>query len=83
MIDLDDLDRQSVDPAVALRERRRSSAYYGGAIGRDGGRACCIRGPERAVRQQNGQESQIKILNPMIIITSAYVPFTRLQCIGP
>jgi hypothetical protein len=26
--------------------------------------------------------SQIKILNPMIIITSAHVPFTRLRCAG-
>ena len=73
MIDLDHLDRHPVDPAVAFGERRRSSAYHGGAIGRDRGRPWCLVGPSVQLDSKTVR-SQIKIHSPMIIIISAQVP---------
>jgi hypothetical protein len=49
VINLDDVDRQSVDPSVALGERRRSSNHNGGAIGLHPARSWCIRSAERPI----------------------------------
>ena len=80
MIDLDDVDTDSVDPAVALGECRRLSAHCGGAIVPDRDRPWCIHQPGCAVRQQNGM-SQIKIFTPMVIVASVDASHTRLLCI--
>jgi hypothetical protein len=73
VIDFDDLDGQSVGPAVALGERRRSSAHHG-AIRRDGAGPAAFVGPSGQFDSRMVVISQIKILSPMIIFASARVP---------